>query len=131
MSSLDEGLIDRGDAVENLETMRSRIAVEAGLVEGRRKTVLSDVANDWLTMNAAGRRTVAAVAATTSVAKLRRVMKNVDVDTLRQLALAKDENEVISVLGPKLGSEIRERPVISRTGREARHGPGRLPGQRR
>lgn len=111
--SLEEGLLSRDEALENLTALRPRIAVEAGLVDGLRKTVLSDVANDWLTMNARGRQTVRYLAERGSVAEMRRATGGkIDTETLVKLAATRDDNEVISVLGPLLGTKIRERPTV-------------------
>jgi hypothetical protein len=112
--SLDEGLLSREDAAGRLTTLKDRIKVEAGVVEGVRKTVLSDVSNDWLTMNRRGRQFVRWAAQSTSIAEMRRATKGkVDVATLNRLAATRDENEVIDIVGPMLGVQIRERPIIS------------------
>jgi hypothetical protein len=121
--SLDEGLLSREDAVGSIETMRARIAVESGVVDGLRKTVLSDVANDWLTMNRRGRQFVTWAAQSTNVAQMRRATGGkIDVETLNRLAATRDENEVIDVIGPLLGPVIRERPLIGAADRAAAAG---------
>jgi hypothetical protein len=109
VDSLSEGLLTREEAVSSIESMRHRIRLEAGVVDGLRKTVLSDVANDFLTMNKVGRESVRVLTQTRSPAALRRAMKHVDMETIVRLAQARSDGEVIGVLGPEIGTTIRDR----------------------
>ena len=88
-----------------------RAAQAAGLVEGRRKTVLPEVVDQWLTGD--GAKVVEALSADTDPVSIwRRSNKKIPVEVARELADATTADEVAGVLRPRLGLSIREKPKL-------------------
>ena len=86
--------------------------VAAGLVDGdTRKTVLPERVGEWL-QSKRGQAVVGKLVETNDPVVLRKTFgKQIDTETLVQLADAKTSDEVYGVLGPKLGIDIREKIV--------------------
>lgn len=95
---------------------RAKQIEQAGGVKGAlRNTVLPDRVSEWL-LSASGQRIVNHLVATSDYNKLRVLFKDrIDSDTLVQLADAKTTPEVYNILGPKLGTSIREKLTTGAT----------------
>lgn len=82
----------------------------AGLVDGARRTVLPEVAEQWLAGD--GAKVVDRLAETTDWASARRVFPDLPVKTLVRLVDAETPEAVRAVLKPELGIAIRTKPAL-------------------
>lgn len=86
---------------------------DVGLVAGRRKTVLPEVANEWLT-SGDGQKVVDWLAGERSFDRAWKTLgKKVDVATVVRLVDATTPDEVRGILRPELGVTIREKPKVT------------------
>lgn len=112
--SRDEGLLSDSEAQNALATIRPNIAVAGGLDGTPRKTVLPEKVAEWLD-GKDGRRLRDYLAGETSFERMRQLTKGkIDVETLVKLTDARTDADVLDILGPQLGVNIREKFGVSK-----------------
>ena len=91
-----------------------------GMVDGTRRTVLPEIADQWFTTRE-GQRTVRAMAEERSFQRLwEGTRKQLPVDLTVRLADARTPEEVMDILRPAVGVTLREKPQVGGLGVEVR-----------
>lgn len=122
VKSRDEGLLSPQEAENALSVSRPNIAVAGGLDASPRKTVLPEKVAEWLD-GKDGRRLREYLVSETNFERMRQVTKGkVDVETLVRLADAKTDADILDVLGPQLGVNVREKLGVSKAALSAAQG---------
>lgn len=95
---------------------KSFSAATVGLVDGRTKSTVAEVAEDWLLHSDEGRAVIGYAKDSTNIREMwRKFGRKVDIDTVVQLSRATDEQQVIDILLPKLGTSIDAKPIVKRS----------------